>query len=586
MKSSRSKPIHYEVPSQRDAEAGHLDRPDGQTLTLSQPLTAPAPSSHRADASGRRHLDVPMVRYRLMRGTYGLLLIGGLFLVARFAIFWFSSARFPHDFGSHAWFADLALFAVLSFVVWHRQLIEVAGWLICSRMEPPGPVADPPPGLRVAFLTTFVPGTEPIDMLRRTLISIVAAEYPHDTWVLDEGNDADVITLCDQLCVRHFSRHGQASFNTDGGQFAARTKGGNHNAWYATHGLDYDIVAQVDADFTVRNDFLTKTLGHFWDPRIAFVGTPQIYGNVNNVIARGAAQQTYPFYGPLMRSLSSRRMSLLIGANHIMRVRALAEIGWYNAHLTEDLATGTRLHASRWESVYVPEPLAVGEGPATWSSYFNQQYRWAFGCLNIFFTQSLRINRRMRISHAFYYFLLEQFYLSGLRMAAAVALLMLYFIFGWKPADLDLHQLMIMYAPVLAWGQLMIIALQRFNVRPRVESGVLWAGRLVTITAIPIYFLALVGVIRNKRMTFKTTPKGDELDDKEPLLVFAPHLILSGIIVAGMVIGADLRHTSLVFYAWGAGTSVLLSAFCIHAGLRRALSALRGMRRAPATDQA
>jgi cellulose synthase/poly-beta-1,6-N-acetylglucosamine synthase-like glycosyltransferase len=76
-------------------------------------------------------------------------------------------------------------------------------------------------------------------------------------------------------------------------------------------------------------------------------------------------------------------------------------------HLTEDLATGMRFHAGRWESVYVPEPLAVGEGPATWASYFNQQYRWAFGCMNIFFTTHWpKVNLRMRITHALYSFLM------------------------------------------------------------------------------------------------------------------------------------------------------------------------------------
>ncbi len=74
---------------------------------------------------------------------------------------------------------------------------------------------------------------------------------------------------------------------------------------------------------------LTRTLGHFRDPYVAFVGTPQIYGNMGNLIARGAAQQTYMFYGPILRALSSWRMTLLIGANHIVRVAALREVGWY-----------------------------------------------------------------------------------------------------------------------------------------------------------------------------------------------------------------------------------------------------------------
>jgi cellulose synthase (UDP-forming) len=561
------------VPAQRGAPDGSL--PAGEEV------------AHRHLGVHRRCLHVPPGKQLLQRIFYGILLATGFFLVARFALFWFSAARLPRDFGSHLWLANLTLFAALTFVVWHRQMIEVASWLICSRIEPPLAPTEPAPGLRVAFLTTFVPGTEPIDMLARTLMSMVATKYPHDTWVLDEGNDPDVVALCDRIGVKHFSRSGLAHFNTDGGQFAAKTKGGNHNAWYVTHGSDYDIVAQADADFTVRDDYLTKTLGHFRDPQVAFVGTPQIYGNMDNLVARGAAEQTYLFYGPLMRSLSRRKMALLIGANHVIRVKALAEIGWYNAHLTEDLATGKRFHADRWKSVYVPEPLAVGEGPTTWSAYFNQQYRWAFGCLNIFFTQSPRINLRMRVSHGFYYFLLEQFYFSGLRMATGVALLMLYFLFGWKPADLDLHQLLLGYAPLLAWGQLMIIALQRFNVRPREEGGMLWAGRIVTIAAIPIYLLALIGVIRNKRMTFKTTPKGDGQDvQEETLRVFMPHLVLSGVIVTGMILGAELRHTALVFYAWGTATSLLMSGFGICAAAKRAVATLRGMRRAVVTDNA
>ena len=124
-----------------------------------------------------------------------------------------------------------------------------------------------------------------------------------------------------------------------------------------------------------------------------------------------------------------------------MRVAALRDIGCYQGHLTEDLATGMRFHVGRWESVYVPEPLAVGEGPTTWAAYFNQQYRWAFGCMNIFFTTHWpKVNLRMRITHAIYYFLMEQFYFSGLTMATAVLLIMIY------------------------W-------LQRFNIQPKLERG-------------------------------------------------------------------------------------------------------------------
>jgi cellulose synthase (UDP-forming) len=557
------------------------DRPDEQYLPWDEPTREQPAAQRRAAGAHRRWQPVPLATRVWRSGSHALLLATGLVLVARFAVFWFGPGRLPDDLGGRLWPVNVLLFAALTFVVWHRLLMEVATWLVCSRIEPPHAMAEPPAGLRVAFVTTFVPGSEPLDMLARTLTSMIAAEYPHNTWVLDEGDDPGVRGLCERLGARHFSRRGQARFNTDGGRFAARTKGGNHNAWYAEHGSGYDIVAQVDADFLVRADFLTQTLGHFRDPRVAFVGTPQIYGNTDRLIARGAAEQTYLFYGPVMRSLSRRRMALLIGANHVLRVSALAEVGWYNAHLTEDLATGKRFHAGRWKSVYVPEPLAVGEGPQTWAAYFSQQYRWAFGCLNIFFTQSPRLNLRMRASHACYYFLIEQFYLSGLRMVVAIALLMLYFTLGWKPADLELRELLVWYAPLLAWGQIMIIGLQRFNVRPRQEGGPLWAGRLVQVAAIPVYFLALLGVIRNKRMAFKTTPKGPgQFARDEILMAFRPHLALSAVIVAGMAAGVLLRHTVLVFYLWGAATSVLLCAIPAWTAVRRTLATLRGTRQA------
>ena len=128
--------------------------------------------------------------------------------------------------------------------------------------------------------------------------------------------------------------------------------------------------------------------------------------------------------------------------------------------------------------------------------------------MNIFFTQLFRHNFRMRPNHAFYYFLLEQFYFSGFAMAIAVAELLCYYLFGWVPANFEVHQLVLWYLPLFAWRQVMLRWLQRFNVRPRQERGMMLVGRMLTIATIPIYFLALVGVLSGKRVTWKTTPKG------------------------------------------------------------------------------
>ena len=555
--------------------------PSANTLTQRQQaglaaLAALGASDDRGQPPITRSLADGRLPLPPQRLAYALLLAVGVFLAARFAFFWFSSARLPRDFGTRLNIADVLMFAGLSFVVWHRQLLDMFAWLACARLEAYRPAPPPGPGMRVAFITTFVPGSESIEMLRRTLINIVRADYRHDTWLLDEGNDLRARELCARLGVKYFTRKGIESLNRERGIFLARSKGGNHNSWYVSHGRDYDFVAQVDSDFLVRRDFLTKTLGYFANPRIAFVGTPQIYGNMDSLISRGAACQTYLFYGPILRALSRRKMALLIGANHVIRVSALQQIGWYHGHLTEDLATGKRIHAQRWQSVYVPLPLAVGEGPTTWTAYFNQQYRWATGCMNIFFTQSPWLNLRMRRTHALYYFLLEQYYLSGVSMAVGAVLLTLYYAFGWRAANLQIEQAAYWYAPPLIWRQAIMLWLQRFNVRPAQERGVLWAGRLVTVAAIPIYFLAFVGVVRRKRVVFKTTPKGgNQSQEMDSLRVFAPHLAIAALLAAGIGLGILRGHTDAVFIAWGAGISALFAGFAAHLLCRRLAAALR-----------
>jgi cellulose synthase (UDP-forming) len=495
---------------------------------------------------------------------YWALMIIGLALAGRFAFFWFNPARLPRAFGPVLEPGDYVLFAGLTLVIWHRQAMEILTWFICRRTGKRQESPHPQPGLRVAFITTFVPGSEPIELMRQTLANMLRADYPHDTWLLDEGDSPEVRAVCLAMGVSYFSRKGIERYNQARGSFMVKTKAGNHNSWYAEYAEEYDVVAQVDTDFQVRPDFLTRTLGHFRNPRIAFVGTPQIYGNIRNLIARGAAQQTYLFYGPIMQALSRRKMSLLIGANHVVRVVALRDVGGYQGHLTEDLATGIRFHAGRWESVYVPEVLAIGEGPTTWQAYFSQQYRWSYGCMNIFFTQSHRLNFKMRANHAFYYFLLEQFYFSGLAMVIAVGLLLLYYLFGWVPANFEVHQLVLWYLPLLAWRQVMLLWLQRFNVRPREERGLMLAGRLLTIAAIPIYFLALTGVLCNRRATWKITPKGNAADqDDDSLRVFLPHTALCLVVVAGIGAAITLGHTSWVFLGWGCATASAMSAFSI-----------------------
>ena len=89
------------------------------------------PSRRRHSQSLRSHLGRtatpgdPRALHRSPALVNGLLLAVGLALAVRFAAFWFSPARLPRDFGTSLDVWDVILFAGLTFVVWHRQTMDI-----------------------------------------------------------------------------------------------------------------------------------------------------------------------------------------------------------------------------------------------------------------------------------------------------------------------------------------------------------------------------------------------------------------------------------------------------------------------------
>jgi cellulose synthase (UDP-forming) len=489
------------------------------------------------------------------RLTFLLLVSIGVFMTVLFGVWWFQFAHIPHNFYGYEHPLDFALFIILSYIVWHPILMELLLWYNASYIRNPDTNIVPESGLRVAYLTAFVPGAEPYDLLERNLAAMVAVDYPHDTWLLDEGNDPLAKEICKRLKVKHYSRFGKDEFNTQNGKFARKTKGGNYNSWLHYHLTKYDIIAQHDVDFFPRKDFLTRTLGYFKDPKVAFVGMPQIYGNLSDSwITRGAAEQTYGFYGPLQKGFYGHDMTLLIGANHIVRTEVYQLIDGYSAHITEDMLTGMKLYAHKdnWKSVYVPEVLLVGEGPTTWDSYFKQQMRWAYGCMDIVFNHSPSLLPPMGLRRMCNYALLQQFYFSGIAQVMGIVLLTIYFLFGIDSANMTLLPILLLYVPLIMYQILFQRWIQRFNIDPASESGFNLRGMLLSISVWPVYFLAFISVITRKNLSYAVTPKGKDNEKVYLPQLFIPHFIIGSITLSSMLVSLTLTHNlalPIVFWA-------------------------------------
>ncbi len=207
----------------------------------------------------------------------------------------------------------------------------------------------PAPGTRVAFLTTYVPGKEPLTMVRATLEGAVRVTHtgPVDVWLLDEGDDEQAKALCAELGVRHFTRHGVPEWNRPKGVHKARTKHGNYNAWIAMHGGDYEFFASVDTDHVPLPNFLERMMGYFRDPDVAFVVGPQVYGNYHNPVTKAAESQQFLFHALIQRAGNRYRAPMFVGTNNVVRMAAVKQIGGLYDSITEDMATGFELHRHR-----------------------------------------------------------------------------------------------------------------------------------------------------------------------------------------------------------------------------------------------
>nr|AIS85269.1 glycosyl transferase family 2 [Verrucosispora sp. MS100047] len=450
-------------------------------------------------------------------------------------------------------------FCVIVGVELIRLAQNMVVWVFAYHAKDPIPV-DPPVGLRVALLTTIVPSKEPIDVAERTLRRMRQIVYcgQVDVWILDEGDDPAVKEMAARLGVRHFSRKGRPEYNQPDGEFRTRTKSGNHNAWRAEHEHHYDVVANVDPDHVPLANFLERTLGYFRDPDVAFVVTPQVYGNMHqNMVAHGASVQQYLYNGLIARGGNGLDAPLLTGTGHLYRPSAWRSIGGYQDSIIEDHLTSIRIHAAvnpqtgnQWKGVYTPDVVAIGEGPTSWADYFNQQKRWAAGICEILVRPELRAPRELRSRRRWHYRLLQFYYPS-----VAVSLLLgnfataAYLLTGVSAARVDIAVWSVLWGATICTWFVLWLWLRRFNIAPHEREEIGLVGMALALFAGPIYVAAAVGALLRRKLGFVVTAKG-RLRTTESLNTFRLHLCWAAFAAGLLAVSFVLEHGRTPLRVW------------------------------------
>ena len=451
-------------------------------------------------------------------------------------------------------------FCVVICVETIRLVQNFAVWVFAFAMKDPVPKALPP-GLRVAMLTTIVPSREPISVVECTLRAMREVRYRGqvDVWILDEGDDPAVKAMAERLNVHHFSRKGIPRYNQPSGPFRARTKAGNHNAWRDSYEGFYDVVAQMDPDHVPLPCFLERTIGYFRDPDVAFVVAPQVYGNMyESWVAHGASVQQYLFSGVVERGGNGLDAPLLIGTNHLYRPVAWREIGGYQDSIIEDHLTSMRVQGTinpstgnSWRGVYTPDVLAIGEGPESWTDYFNQQKRWAYGIWEIVLKRNLRTGIRLSHRQRLLYGLVQLYYPSvGTAVLLGTIATAVYLLLGVTAIRLNSLTWLALWSASMASWLILWLWLRRFNLaaHERRELGV--SGMLLALFAGPVYVAAAVTALLRRPLTYAVTAKG-HLKTRDSIYTFRLHLVWAAIAALLVIVSFRFHHDYTTLRVWG-----------------------------------
>jgi cellulose synthase (UDP-forming) len=202
-----------------------------------------------------------------------------------------------------------------------------------SRRRPAPP--PPPDGATVdVFITTY---NEPVELVMATAVAARDIRYPHRTWVLDDGDRAELRRAVEDAGVGYITR------GDDWVDRPRHAKAGNlNNALFKTDG---EFLLILDADQIPDPAILDRTLGYFADEQVALVQTPQYFTNVPDADPLGS--QAPLFYGPIQEGKDGWNAAFFCGSNAILRREALMQLGVVGYVRATEQSIREALRASR-----------------------------------------------------------------------------------------------------------------------------------------------------------------------------------------------------------------------------------------------
>ncbi len=379
----------------------------------------------------------------------------------------------------------------------------------------------------VDMLTTACPG-EPYEMFEETLKAMVAVKYPHTSYLCDEGDDPKLKKLCEELGVVHVTRIDK----TD-------AKAGNINN--ALRQATGELCVVMDPDHVPHPDFLHRVVDYFEDEKIGYVQIVQGYHNQHeSIVARGAAEQTYHFYGPMMMCMNSYGTVQAIGANCTFRRKALDDIGGHAPGLAEDMHTSMQIHAKGYRSVYVPEMLTRGLVPASMSAFYKQQLKWSRGTFELLFVTFPKLCKNFTWRQNIHYFTLPLYYLFGVFNFIDILIPSISLLIADVAWNVEIDKFFLIFSLLICLSMLIRMYAQRWLIEEH-ERGLHLMGGVLRFGCWWVFLAGFIYSVLRINVPYIPTPKDNEPVNQ--IRVSIPNLLMALLIIASVIYGLSIDFT-------------------------------------------
>ncbi len=411
-----------------------------------------------------------------------------------------------------------------------------------TRYATPKPLADRTVDV---FITTY---NESVELLRETVLCAVSIRYPHETYLLDDGNRQEVRDLAAEFGCNYISRTERT-----------HAKAGNlNNALKQTSG---EFIVTLDADHVPSPGLIDELIGFFRDEKMGAVQATQDFYNLDSFQHRinwknkSGWQQQELFFNVIQPGKDRYNAAFYCGSPAMLRRRALEDAGGFATEsITEDMHTGMRLQKKNWRVIYHNVSLAFGLAPQTFVGFATQWQRWGHGCMQVLRRENPVFGRGLSFGQRLCYFASVYFYWMSYQKFLYILTPVVCLITGIFPLITEPRLFVSFFFPYFFLNLFASVLLQGgFTSYLRSEQ--------FNILKMHVLMKTVAGLFRRKAK-FSVTPKSRAGAASAGELIL-PILLIAALIVSIVVGVIRISHTNDQFAFWALCVNIFWSIFYV-----------------------